>query len=85
MVEALVTIMNEKEKPAENVFLNTGQDFYRDLVELSPDSLFVIDPQGKLVEANASGCKLLEYSRDELLQMRLAQLMTAQDFQPLSD
>lgn len=85
MVEALVTSMNEEGKPVENIFFTAGQDFYRDLVEFSPDSLLVLDPQCKLIEANASGCKLLEYSREELLQIPLVQLITPRDLLTLLD
>jgi PAS domain S-box-containing protein len=85
MVETLVTSMNKKEEAAENLYLTIGQDFYRDLIEFSPDSLLVLDAQGKLVEANPSGCKLFEYSHEELLQMRLAQIIFPLDFLVLSD
>ncbi len=40
---------------------------YRTLFEQTPDGLFVMDPDGRCADANPAGCRLLGWTRDELL------------------
>ena len=47
---------------------------FRKYVENAPESIFVADPQGRYIDVNPAGCQLLGYSRDELLQMTVADL-----------
>ena len=42
---------------------------FKHCIDLSPDAVFQIDPQGRLLYVNDSACKALGYRREELLQM----------------
>lgn len=39
----------------------------RDLFESAPDGIFIANPDGRYTDVNASGCRLLGYSREELV------------------
>jgi PAS domain S-box-containing protein len=41
---------------------------YRTLVEQASDGIFLANPEGRYIEVNTAGCKLLGYTREELLQ-----------------
>ena len=42
------------------------ESLYRDMVELSPDSIFTIDTKGVVTSCNAAATKMLGYSKDEV-------------------
>jgi PAS domain S-box-containing protein len=51
--------------------LRVSEEKYRTYVENSPVAFFAIDSDGKYEQVNDTGCKLLGYSRDELLKMTI--------------
>ena len=49
------------------------------LFEESSDPIYIIDPpRDRIVEANAAGCRVLEYTRDELLATPISQIHPAE-------
>ncbi len=49
-----------------------GEDLFRTLFELSPDSIFIIDPHDEkgmwpIVDCNAAACRINGYTREELI------------------
>ena len=59
--------------------LRMSEERYRTLVEQSADGILVSDESGRYVEANAAICRMLGYSRDELLAMYSPGLSAADD------
>jgi PAS domain S-box-containing protein len=53
----------------------TSQEQYKALFELASDAIFVADVDGCITEANHAACKLLGYTRDELLQLNYADIV----------
>jgi PAS domain S-box-containing protein len=53
----------------------TSQEQYKALFELASDAIFVADIDGRVTEANHAACKLLRYTRDELLQLNYADIV----------
>jgi PAS domain S-box-containing protein len=53
----------------------TSEERYKDLLEQASDSIMVRRVTGELVFVNAALCKLLGYSRDELLKMKVTDLV----------
>ncbi|MFN8239965.1 MAG: PAS domain S-box protein [Bacteroidales bacterium] len=53
----------------------------RILVEEATEAIFLHDEQGKLVEVNEIACKVLGYTRDELLSMSLMDLVVGTSFE----
>jgi PAS domain S-box-containing protein len=48
---------------------------FRVYVDNAPDGLFVIDREGRYVEANSAACALVGYSREELLRLSIVDLV----------
>lgn len=44
---------------------------YRTLMEQATDGIFICDPQGRHLMVNSAGCRMLGYSRDELLRLSI--------------
>ncbi len=59
--------------------LRTREADARELVEASGDGILVSDASGRYVEVNPAFCRMLGYSRDELLGMRAGDLTAADD------
>lgn len=50
-------------------------DFNDSLLELTPDGIFFLDAQGRLLRSNAACSRLLEYTADELKTMAFGQIV----------
>jgi PAS domain S-box-containing protein len=53
-----------------------SEERYHDLVENANDIVYTLDPTGKLISVNRAAEVITGYSRDELLNMNLTQIMT---------
>ena len=52
---------------------------YRTLLDEASDGIFLAEPGGRYLDANAKGCEMLGYEREELLRLRPADLRSAED------
>lgn len=52
---------------------------FRSLVEQASDGIFISDANGKYTDVNSSACNLLGYTREELLALTLADLLTEEE------
>ncbi len=52
---------------------------YRNLVEGAPEGVFVADPEGRYIDVNAAACRLLGYTREELVGMRITDLVPPEE------
>lgn len=48
---------------------------YRGVFEAAQDAIFIETPAGDIIDANPAACKLLQYSREELIGMNIARLL----------
>ncbi|MEI8133112.1 MAG: diguanylate cyclase [Leptolinea sp.] len=48
---------------------------YRSLVEQASDGIFLADPAGNYLEVNSAGCEMLGYTRAEILQLNMRDLI----------
>jgi len=62
--------------------LEVSERRFRDLVESAADGIFVADPQGRYLEVNAQGCAMVGYSREEILGMRMRELLAPDESNP---
>jgi len=56
----------------------------RTLVEEAPDAVFVADLAGRYTDVNSAGCRLIGYSREEILRMTIADLILPTELDRLS-
>jgi PAS domain S-box-containing protein len=52
---------------------------YKELIEHALDGIFMADTSGRYIEVNPSGCAMLGYSRDEILAMRIPDIIAPGD------
>jgi PAS domain S-box-containing protein len=51
----------------------------RDLVELAPDGIFLLDLEGRYIDVNGAGCRMLGYARNEIIGKRIVDLIPPED------
>lgn len=66
-----IAISNLKREKA----LKLSEQRYRSLFELAPDGIMLLDEQRRFVNANPQMCALLGYSKEEFLNLKLAQII----------
>ncbi|MGC8855381.1 MAG: GAF domain-containing protein [Anaerolineae bacterium] len=59
--------------------LRASEMRYRTLVEQASDGIFIADAEQRYVEVNSAGCQMLGYSRQEILSMRMEDLVLPED------
>jgi PAS domain S-box-containing protein len=68
----LLSISNDiTERKQTEEELRTSEERFRTLVNQATDSIFLIAPEGKLIDVNQRACENLGYTRDELLSLSL--------------
>ena len=55
----------------------------RTLVEQAPDGIFVADTDGRYTDVNDAGCRMLQYSRDEIIGKTIVDLLPPEDIERL--
>ena len=75
--EAMLRQTLAERERAESAF-REGEERYHDLVENANDIVYSLDATGKLISINRAAEVISGYSRDELLNMNLTDIMTAE-------
>ena len=61
--------------------VRASEEKYRTYINNSPTGVFVTDSTGRYVEVNASACRLLGYSEEELTQRGISDIVAPEDAQ----
>ena len=61
--------------------LEQSEILYRSVVQQASDGIFIAGPDGRYTEVNDAGCRMLGYTRDELLTKQMGDLVDAEDLQ----
>jgi PAS domain S-box-containing protein len=64
--------------------LQKNEERYRLLVEQTLDGIFVGDATGRCLDVNTAGCQMLGYSREELLELTVADVIAEEDVKRIS-
>jgi len=78
-LELLRSIANSAALGIAKLELEQEQARARDLIEQASDGIFVADLEGRYVDVNAAGCRLLGYSREEMLGMTIMDLIRPEE------
>nr|WP_228035540.1 PAS domain S-box protein [Oculatella sp. LEGE 06141] len=75
--ELLLTVANDitQRKQAEEGLQDSERRF-RTLVEQAADAFFVVNAEGKILDANQQACNYLKYTREELMQLTVQDIET---------
>ena len=63
--------------------LRTGEIHYRSIMDQASDGIFIADPSGRYVDVNPSGCELLGYTREEILNLTMYDIAVGTKFNPI--
>jgi len=67
---------NQKEwKKAKEEALRESERKFRDYIDFAPHAVFIVDEKGNYVEVNSAASNITGYSKDELLSMKLFELI----------
>jgi PAS domain S-box-containing protein len=67
------------ERKRTEIELQESEERYHSLVEQASDGIFVSNASGKYIDVNTSGCEMLGYTRAELLEKNLNDLIPVED------
>jgi len=80
--EAEVKQMNaelEKRVEERSAEYQKSEEKYRSLIEHASDAIYVLDSNGHFTDVNASMCKMIGYTRDELLQLNVEAIVDPEE------
>jgi len=63
--------------------LKTSEYWYRSVMDQASDGIFITDLQGRYIDVNQAGCEMLGYTRSEILQMSIHDLLVDHPENPL--
>lgn len=73
--------LSEKSQMKLQEKLREKEKMYRDLFEMAPEGIFVANPDGVYTEVNESACKLLGYSREELVGLTIKDILAEEEIE----
>ncbi|MEJ2378502.1 MAG: PAS domain S-box protein, partial [Pseudolabrys sp.] len=59
--------------------VKNSEERFRTLIEQASDGIFVSDAQGRYLDVNSAGCRMLGYSREEILGLGIPELIAADE------
>jgi len=59
-----------------NSALKKSEEKYRNYIDSAPDGVFVTDDTGKYLEVNQAACRITGYSKEELLELAMSDLLS---------
>lgn len=74
----VVNYHDETERREAEAARLTSETRYRELVEQASDGITVADPDGNYVEVNTQACRMLGYTREEMLTLNLRDIVSAE-------
>ena len=66
---------NRRELIALNTALAVSEEKYRSYIDNAPDGVFIVDETGRYIEVNDAACRITGYTKEELLQMSIADII----------
>ena len=78
---ALVVAQDVTERKLAEHGQRASEDRYRTLFEYAPDGIMIADRAGRYLDVNSSACRMLGYSRDELVGRHASDIVTPAEMQ----
>jgi len=80
--EAQVKLMNvelEKRVKSRTAEFQKSEEKYHSLIEQASDAIYLLDAKGNFTDVNASMCKMMDYSKEELLQLNIESIIDPEE------
>ncbi len=68
-----------KKQQTANTPYHASEELYQALFEQAADGIFIADAQGRYIEVNRRGCEMLGYTREEILDLSIEDLIPPED------
>jgi PAS domain S-box-containing protein len=81
-IEQTLRLVDEHRQVEEA--LRRSEERYRLLVEQAVDGIFLSDASGRYVDVNSAGCKMLGYTRDEIISRTIGDLIAPEEVSRLA-
>jgi PAS domain S-box-containing protein len=81
--EVLVLVRDTTESKLAEAKVRDSELKYRTLVEQASDGIFIADFRGNFIIINPAGCRMSQYTEEELLKMRIHDLAVPSDIQAM--
>ena len=75
----------EEERTQAEKALRKSEEHFRILVEQASDGIFIADPEGNYVDVNSAGAEMLGYTRDEILQFSIKDIIASEEIPRIAD
>jgi PAS domain S-box-containing protein len=85
MMGVILVFRDITERKRSERALQESESRFRMLIEQASDAILIAKPHGAYVEANSAACKLLGYTRDEILQKNMLDLFIIPSDKPLRE
>ena len=73
------TDFSELTNHTELIELSSEASRYRSMIDQTTDAMYLCDLNGQIVDVNLQACKIMEYTREELLMMKVSDLDATHD------
>ena len=77
MLLSFATDITDRKRAEEA--LRASEAKYRELIEQASDGIFLADSRGRYVDVNEAACSMLGYTREELLRLRILDVVVVDD------
>jgi len=74
-----INVELEKRVEERSAAYQKSEEKYRSLIEHASDAIYVLDANGYFTDVNASMCKLVDYTLDELLQLNVTAIIDPEE------
>jgi PAS domain S-box-containing protein len=71
--------ITERKRAEES--LRESEEKFRSYVESAPDGIFIVDDTGRYIEANPSACRILGFTKEEIEQMSIRDLLAEESLE----
>jgi len=82
LVVVVITDITDRKQMEES--LRASEARYRTLFECAPDGIVIADPESRYLDANNSACRMLGYSREELIRLGVADIVMPEEIQHIA-
>jgi PAS domain S-box-containing protein len=82
--ETPLVLVALRETPDYVRTLREAEERYRSALEQAPDAVFVADLNGRYIEVNSAACRMLGYTREQLLGKTIMDLIPSEDLPRLA-
>jgi PAS domain S-box-containing protein len=85
MMGVILVFRDITERKRSERAIQESESRFRMLIEQASDAILIAKPYGPYIEANSAACKLLGYTRDEILQKNMLDLFVIPPDRPLRE